>query len=66
MVSISTALLPNPNSVSAKQPITLKSSTPSAIGLCLNDPNVITVPPNKLYYTVIFVANEPSEYPAIS
>lgn len=49
VVSISTALFPNPNSVKAKHPITLKSSAPYAMGMCLSVPKATKVPPNKLY-----------------
>lgn len=33
---------------------------------CLVVPRVATVPPNRLYYTVNLVANDPSTNPAIS
>lgn len=65
-VYISIALLPNPSSVRAKHPIVDKSSMPFTIFLCLSEPNVITVPPNRLYCTVSFVANDASTRPAIS
>ena len=49
VVSISTALLPYPNSVNPKHPTSSKVSMPfNNLEWCLSVPSFKTVPPNKL------------------
>mmetsp|Transcript_30596 Transcript_30596/g.65526 ORF Transcript_30596/g.65526 Transcript_30596/m.65526 type:complete len:256 (-) Transcript_30596:261-1028(-) len=71
VVCICTALLPNPNSVSAKQPTESMSSIDlrkdsSLPPKCFSVPSLSTVPPKRLNWTVIFVARLPSHSPVSS
>mmetsp|Transcript_20235 Transcript_20235/g.56389 ORF Transcript_20235/g.56389 Transcript_20235/m.56389 type:complete len:258 (-) Transcript_20235:206-979(-) len=67
VVPISTALLPKPSSVSAKQPTSEKRSMPLMRASWWRFvPNFSTVPPNRLNWTVIFVDMEGSQNAATS
>mmetsp|Transcript_6431 Transcript_6431/g.18231 ORF Transcript_6431/g.18231 Transcript_6431/m.18231 type:complete len:248 (+) Transcript_6431:1085-1828(+) len=67
VVCISTALLPKPSSVRAKQPTCSKRSMRRRKSPWWRSvPSFITVPPNRLNCTVIFVAIDPSHIPATS
>ena len=67
VVPISTALLPHPSSVRAKQPVTSRASTCGASGpQCRSVPSFSTVPANRLKWTVALVAMAPSAKPHTS
>mmetsp|Transcript_24220 Transcript_24220/g.62944 ORF Transcript_24220/g.62944 Transcript_24220/m.62944 type:complete len:277 (+) Transcript_24220:592-1422(+) len=67
VVCISTALLPKPSSVNAKQPMSSRLSMPaSSMSWWRWVPSFSTVPPNRLNCTVILVAMEGSISVAIS
>ena len=63
VVSISTALLPKPSSVSPKQPTSLRLSIPSRRTLwCQSVPSLRTVPPNRLKWTIILMVNDGRQF----
>jgi hypothetical protein len=67
VVPISTALLPHPSSVRAKQPVTSKASMErDSWPQCRDVPSFRTVPANRLKWTVAFVAMAPSAKPHTS